>query len=74
MMPDLLRSLNEIDESSQESSIGTQKCDKVDLDDDADGDMIPMCRPCFSGDTIKSRLIIKNNYTIWLKGGDINGF
>ena len=34
-------------------SIVDQKCDSMDDydDDDADGDMIPMCQLCFTGDT-----------------------
>ena len=28
-------------------------------DDDADGDMIPMCRPCFAGDTTILRCIME---------------
>ena len=35
----------------QELSIGNQKVDAADDDDDA-GVMIPMCGPCFAGDTI----------------------
>ena len=38
--------------SLQGLSIGNQKCDNAD-DDDAVGFMIPMCRPCFAGDTKK---------------------
>ena len=40
--------LNEIDASLQELSIGNQKCDTLDADA---GVMIPMCHPCFAGDT-----------------------
>ena len=42
--------LIEIDTSIQELSIGNQKCDNADDDDVV---MIPMCRPCFAGDTQK---------------------
>ena len=41
----------EIDASLQELSIGNQKCDNADAA--AEGDMIPMCRPCFAGNTKK---------------------
>ena len=51
----LLFTFNEIDVSLQKLSIGNKKCDNAnDDDDDADdddGDMIPMCRPCLTGDT-----------------------
>ena len=46
--------LNEIDASLQKLLIGNQKCDtgnSDDDDDDADGVMIPKCRPCFASDT-----------------------
>ena len=32
------------------SLIGNQKCDNT--DDNVDGDMIPVCLPCFASDTI----------------------
>ena len=35
---------------SRNRAITHQKCDNAD-DDAADGDMLPMCRPCFAGDT-----------------------
>ena len=42
----------------QELAIGNQKCDNADEDDAndyaEDNDMIPMCRPCFAGDTKSS--------------------
>ena len=49
------QTLNEIDAAIQDLSVGNQKCDNADdsddaaaadADDNADGDMIPMCRPC----------------------------
>ena len=47
--------MNEIDASLQKVSIRNQKCGNADDDedtaDDADGDMIPMCRQCFADDT-----------------------
>ena len=46
----------------QTLSIGTQKCNNTD-DDDADRDMIPMCRPCFTGDKMtKSNYLKANEY------------
>ena len=38
-------------------SIGNQKCDNV---DDADADMIPLCQPCFAGDTKRSYLRVES--------------
>ena len=51
MMLDPSVSLNDIDASLQELSTGNQKCDAADDDDDAVGVMIPMCRPCFAGNS-----------------------
>ena len=48
--------LNEIDASLQKLLIGNQKCHTADNDDDANNaeeDMIRMCRPRFTGDTIR---------------------
>ena len=50
--------MNEIDAFLQKILIGNQKCDTVD-DNDADGDMIPMCPPCFAGNTKKTRTCIR---------------
>ena len=45
--------LNEIDEYPHKLIIGNQKC-SFRINDNADGVMIPMCRPCFAGDTINN--------------------
>ena len=46
--------MNEIDAALSKLSIRNQKCDNGDDNDtdDADEDIIPICRPCFTGDTI----------------------
>ena len=41
----------------------SQKCDNADYDDDANGDMIPMHRPCFTGDT--KNIYAKFDQNIW---------
>ena len=55
MMITLLLTLNEIYASLEKSLVRNQKydaTDDADADvDDADGVVIPMCRPCFAGDT-----------------------
>ena len=49
----VLQSLNEITASLQKLLSGNEKCDKDTngTDDDTDGQMIPMCLPCYAGDT-----------------------
>ena len=53
----VLLMLYEINASPQKLSTSNQKYDIADDDadtddvDEADGDMIPMCRPCFAGNT-----------------------
>ena len=39
--------LNEIDASLKKLSIKNQKCDAI---ANEDGDIVPMCLPCFAGD------------------------
>ena len=45
--------------SLQQLLIGKQKCNNADdeLDNDDDGDIIPMCRPCFAGDTKSNKIL-----------------
>ena len=46
--------MNEIYASFQELSLGNQQCDNADNNNAAaDKGMIPMCQPCFAGDTTK---------------------
>ena len=51
---------DEIDAFLQKLSMGNQKCDNA---DEEDSDMIPMCRPCFAGNTkgMKTLIIILHN-------------
>ena len=55
-MLDLSVNFDAIYASLQELLIGNKNCGNADYDndeDDAVGDMIPMCRPCFAGNTKK---------------------
>ena len=65
MMLDHSVCLNEIDASLQELSFGNQKCDSTDDDDDTTGVMIPMCHPCFAGDTTIKLYCINQDVRIY---------
>ena len=64
--------MNKLMGSYKKLSIASQKCGNVNDDaaaddDDADGDMIPMCRPCFAGDS-------KSGYVYMAKGHQCNKY